>query len=413
MKRLALIGCLGTLLLPFTPVFATDLDLTLSTAQRHDIDFDTRTHTLGVRAVTYLGLIMCDYGRESGTTRIDTFDEIFGTQSVLTTNTNGYDATRLQCGYGLKLPLAGGELSGGLGMIRYRGETDTPVDGKEIELDALRLNATYVLGDYSTRLQLLQTRYDYLYHHLENDYDSLTAGQVRTLSLLGEWGALHGEAEYVAGEKEKSFTSPPLPLPDANSDYAQLTVSFGPAFDAATSAMGPLRYLAPTYTQGSERGSFNRLNIDSGIHGVVAGMAFGEIKLRLGYLQTQSSGRRDYSPVTADLAEALQSSRLSAELEGTGWSLKLENSRLTHDGYITVTSTPLPYTLLTGCATTSCTYDNVRKEDEWKISGRYRYSPRITVNGEFYQRERRDRQFEAAAHNYRETGGNLGIALSF
>ncbi|MCW8917220.1 MAG: hypothetical protein OQL08_00170 [Gammaproteobacteria bacterium] len=408
MKQLAVIGGLAALLLTSAPLLATDLTLTLSSTQRRDIDFDTRTHTLGVKAVTPFGLVMCDYGRESGDTRIDTFDEIFGLQSVLTNNTNGYDATRLQCGYGLKLPLAGGELSGALGAMRYRGKTDTPVDGKEIELDALRLDAHYLRGEYVTRLQLLQTRYDYLYHHLSGSYDSQTAGLVRTLELQGAWGAVHGEAHYVTGEKEKNFTSPPLPLPDVNFDYDQLTLSLGPTITA-----GPLRYLAPSYIQGSERGSFNRLNLDSGIHGIVAGLAFGEVTLRLGYLETESSGARDYTPVTDDLAEARQGSQLSAELEGTAWSLKLENNRFTHDGYITVTSTPLPYTVLTGCATTSCTYTNVRREDEWKLSGRYRYSTRIMVHGELYQRARRDRQFETDEHNYREAGGNIGLALSF
>lgn len=410
--QLTLLSGLTALLLPLTTVLAedkTDVTFTLSTAHRNDVDFDTRTHSFGIKAITPYGLITCDYGRESGDTRIDTFDNIFGTQSVLTTALNGYDANLMQCGYGMKLPLAGGELSGGLGMVRYRGKTDSPVDGKEIEQDALSLKANYEHGEYSTRVHLLETRYSYLYHHVSGNYDSLTDGRIRTLSLQGDWGPVYAELEQLHGDKEKYFTAPPLPLPDAGFDYDQLTVSLGPAFNGS----GMLRYLAPTYTSGSERGSFNRLTLDGGFRGLVAGLGFGETTLRLSYLDLQSAGRRDYSPVTTDMAETQHSSKLSAALEAPAWSLTLENNRSVHDGYITVTDSPIPYTLLTGCASASCDYDNVRREDEWKLSGQYRYSLQLTLQGQLYQRERTDQQFEVAEHNYRESGGKLGIAITF
>jgi hypothetical protein len=407
-----LLGCLTTLLLPLTTVTAkenTDITFTLSTAQRSDVDFDTHTDAFGIKAITPYGLITCEYGRESGNTRIDTFDNIFGTQSVLTTAVNGYDANLLQCGYGIKLPLAGGELSGGLGMVRYRGKTDSPVDGKEIEQDALSLKASYERSDYTTRMQLLETRYSYLYHHLSGSYDSLTDGRISTLVLQGDWGPVYAELEQLHGNKEKYFTAPPLPLPDAGFDYDQLTVSLGPAFNGR----GVLRYLAPTYTSGSERGSFNRLTLDSGFRGLIAGLGFGETTLRLSYLELQSAGRRDYSPVTSDMAETQHSSKLSAALEAQAWSLTLENNRSVHHGTITVTDSPIPYTLLTGCASASCDYDNVRREGEWKLSGQYRYSSQLTLQGQLYQRERTDQQFEVAEHNYRESGGKLGIAITF
>lgn len=411
--HLTLLGCLTTLLLPLTPVIAednTDITFKLSTTHRNDVDFDTQTHSFGVKAVTPYGLIACDYGRESGDTRIDTFDDVFGIQSVLTTTLNGYDADLLQCGYGMKLPLGGGELSAGLGMVRYRGKTDSTVDGKEIERDALRLATKYEHGEYSTQLQLLEASYDYLYHYLSGNYDSLTRGRIRTLALQGAWGPVHAELEQVHGDKEKSFTAPPLPLPLATFDYDQLTVSLGPAFDGG---MGVLRYIAPTYTSGSERGSFNRLTLDSGFRGLIAGFAFGETKLHLRYLDLQSAGSRDYSPVTADMAETLHSSKLSAELEAPEWSVKLENNRMVHDGYITVTDSPIPYTLLTGCPSASCSYDNVRHEDEWKLSGQYKYSAQLALQGELYQRERTDQQYEHTEHSYRESGGKLGIAITF
>jgi hypothetical protein len=415
-QRLLLLSALSPLLLPVAEPWAGEVTVTAATAQRSDIDFETRTHSLGVRAVTPYGMVTCDVGLESGTTRIDAFDDIFGNQSVLTTTENGYEANQLQCGYGLKLPLAGGELSGGIGMMRYRGETDERADGKAIELDVLRLSASYVHATSTTRLQLQESRYDFLYHHLSNSYDSLTTGRVRTAGLQGEWGPVYGEGEYVSGERGKHFVSAPLPLPDANFDHDQLTVSLGPALGGTSIAqglLGPLRYIAPTYVQGSERGSFNRLTIDSGLRGVVVGMAFGELQLRLHHLDLKSRGKRDYSPVTDNLVEARQSSKLALELEAPHWSLKLENNRFTHDGYITVTETPIPYTLLTGCASASCVYDNVRREDEWKLGGRYRYSPRIALNGEFYQRERHDQQYEASPHHYRESGGTLALAITF
>jgi hypothetical protein len=415
-QRLLLLSALSPLLLPAAASWAGEVTVTPATAQRSDIDFDTRTHSIGVKAVTPYGMVTCDVGLESGTTRIDTFDDIFGIQSVLVTTENGYEANQLQCGYGMKLPLAGGELSGGIGIMRYRGETDERADGKEIELDMLRLGASYVHGTYTTRLRLLESRYDYLYHHQSNSYDSLTTGRIRTAGLQGEWGPVYGEAEYVSGERDKHFNAAPLPLSDANFDYAQLTVSLGPALAGTPTTqgpMGPLRYIAPTYVQGSERGSFNRLTIDSGFRGVVVGMAFGELQLRLRHLDLKSRGERDYSPVTDDLAEARQSSKLALELEAPHWLLTVENNRFTHDGYITVTAAPIPYTLLTGCASASCSYENVRREDEWKLGVRYRYSPRFSLNGELYQRERHDQQYEEPPHRYRELGGKLALAITF
>ncbi len=421
-QPLILLGCLGGLFIPATSPLAqegTDISfaeervefsLLLNTAQRNDVDFDTATHTLGAKALTPYGLILCDHGMESGQTRIDTFDDIFGTTPVSATLWNDYDATLLKCGYGLKLPLAGGELSGGIGLLRYNGDTNTMQDGKEIDVDAFRLQAKYLQGDYDTRLQLVSKNYYYHYHYLTGDYDSITSGTIRTLNMQGDWGALYAELEQLHGDKQKQYVTPPLPLPYAEFDYDQLTASLGPSFSGAA---GALRYLAPTYVNGSERGTYNRLEIDNGFHGAIAGLEFGTTELRLGYLALQSTGSRDYSPVTTDLAEAMKSSKLVAELKATAWSLKLENNRMIHDGYITVSSSPIPYTLLTGCPVASCDYNNVRRENEWKLSGSYSYNKKVEWKGDLYRRQRQDTQYHYAERKYHETGGSIGVAYTF
>ena len=187
-------------------------------------------------------------------------------------------------------------------------------------------------------------------------------------------------------------------------------MSVGPAFKGT---MGPLRYIAPTYTSGSERGTYNRMALDNGFRGAIAAFNFGGTDLKLSYLSLESAGSRDYSPVTTDLAEARKSSTLMAELKTEKWSLKLENKRLIHDGYITVTSAPIPYTLLTGCPVASCDYNNVRRENEWKLSWDYQYSERIGLQGGLYQRQRRDTQYHNPERKYHENGGNIGIAYTF
>lgn len=421
-QQLTLLGCLSGLLLPATPLLAEEgTDITfaegaieitpsLTTAMRDDVDFDTATQTLGVKALTPYGLVMCDYGSESGETRIDTFDDIFGTQSVLTTLWRGYDASLVKCGYGLKLPLSGGELSGGVGLMRYRGETDSTLDGKEIDVDAFRLQAKYLHGDYDTRLQLVDQSFNYLYHYATGGYDSITAGTIRTINLEGDWGPVYAEAEHLHGDKSKDFIAPPLPLPYADFDYEQITVSLGPTLDGLP---GPLRYIAPTYISGSESGSFNRLTLKNGFRGVIAGMQFNGTELHLSYQNLQSAGSRDYSPVTTDLAEAMKRSKLGVELEADDWSIKLENNRLLHDGYIAITSSPIPYTLLTGCPAASCSYNNVRRENEWKLSWSYSYTDRIELQGDLYQRQRKDTQYEYAERKYDESGGNIGVAYTF
>jgi hypothetical protein len=398
--------CLLTSLIPAGLSQAAETTLQLSNKQRRDIDFDTSTLSIGAKAITSAGLFTCDVARETGESRIDTFDNIFGTQSVLTTTWNGYEADQLQCGYGMKIALAGGELSAGIGMMQYRGETDTTDDGKKVELDALRVSAQYVHGDYDTRVQLLERQYDYLYHYLVGAYDSDTNGRIRNVSLTGEWGPVHAEAEHLQGYKEKDFTTSLLPYADFN--YNQTTVSLGPSFNGS---MGALRYIAPTYTSGSERGSFSRLGLDNGIRGAVVGMLFGETKARLSYLNLQGAGRRDYSPVTTDLAESQHSTALVLELEAAKWSLKLENRQIEKNGYITITT--FPYDLMVGCSATPCSYNNYREEDELTFSGRYTYSPLITLHGELYQRRRKDQQYEAATRNYLESGGEIGLSVTF
>lgn len=409
-QHLALIICITTLLLPATTTLAqneTDITLELNTARRNDIDFSTATHSIGVKTTTPYGLIRCNYAKESGETRIDTFDDIFGISSILTASWKDYDANRLQCGYGLKLPLAGGELIGGIGLMRYQGETRVMPGGKEIELHATSLQAKYVHANTTTRMNLVDSHYGFLYHNLGAvNYDSDTRGHVRKVNLSGEWGPVYAEGEDLIGSKERIFTTPLFPYADVN--YQQTTLSLGPLFN---NGIGPLRYLALTYVTGSVSGSFNELQLDSGIRGAIAGMKFDTATLRLSYLNLQSVGSRDYSPVTNDLAEAKRSSSLALELENDNWSVKLENNRLHHEGYITAAN--VPYTIIVGCGPAPCDYNNAREEDEWKFYWRYDYSSRIGLLGEFYHRGRTDRQYELAEHKYSESGGNLGVAITF
>jgi hypothetical protein len=409
-QHFALISCITTLLPPATTTLAqdeTDITLELITAQHNDIDFTTATHSLGVKAKTPYGLVLCNYAKESGKTRIDTFDDIFGISSILTASWKDYDANRLQCGYGLKLPLAGGELSGGIGLMRYQGETSVMPAGKEIELHATSLQAKYVHANTTTRMNLVDSHYGFLYHNLGAlNYDSDTRGHVRKVNLSGEWGPVYAEGEDLIGSKERIFTTPLFPYADVN--YQQTTLSLGPLFN---NGIGPLRYLAPTYITGSVSGSFNELQLNEGIRGAIAGMKLGATTLRLSYLNLQSAGSRDYSPITNDLVEAKRSSSLALELENEKWDVKLENNRLHHDGYITATN--VPYTIIVGCGPAPCDYNNVREEGEWKLSWHYTYSPRIGLLGEFYNRARTDRQYELAEHKYSESGDNLGLAITF
>jgi hypothetical protein len=232
--------------------------------------------------------------------------------------------------------------------MKYQGETSVMPAGKEIELNATSLQAKYVHGRYTTRINLVDSRYGFLYHNVGAvNYDSDTRGHVRKLNLSGEWGSVYAEGENVLGSKERIFTTPLFPYADYN--YQQTTLSLGPLF---SNGAGPLRYLAPTFVTGSESGSFNELPLDSGIRGAIAGMKFGDTTLRLSYLNLQSVGSRDYSPVTNDLAEAKRSSSLALELENDKWSAKLENNRLHHDGYITAAN--VPYTIIVGCGSAPC-----------------------------------------------------------
>ena len=420
--RVPLLGCIVSLLIPTSPLIAADdtdvtfaendieVTVSLTTAQRNDVDFDTTTHTLGIKALTPYGLVLCEHGTESGDTRIDTFDNVFGTTLVSSTQLNGYDASLIKCGYGIKLPFSGGELSGGLGVLSYRGKTDTWDDGKEIELDGFRMQAKYLYGDTDTRLQLVNHSYSYNYHYMTWGHNSITTGTIRTISLQGDWGPIYAEGEHVHGDKLKEFVNPPLPLPNLDFDYEQEKVSVGPAFD---NTMGPLRYIAPTYTSGSERGSYNRMTLNNGFRGAIAAFNFGGTDLKLSYLGLESAGRRDFSPVTTDITETMKSRKLMAELKAEGWSVILENKRLIHNGYISVTSTPIPYTMLTGCPVASCDYHNVRRENEWKLSWDYAYSKQIELKGGLYNRQRSDTQYHNPERKYNETGGSIGVAYQF
>ncbi len=392
-----------------------EITTSLTVGQTDDIDFDTRSATLGLKAITPYGLMQCDFSRTTGETRVATFDDIFGVTPVGNMPWNNYDADKYQCGYGMKMPLLGGELVSGIGIMRYDGETDTFVDGKEITLDAASLKVSFSRGDYQTALKYIEKKYDFLYNYNTMGYNSDTSGKERSLELNGRWGAVHAEAEQVIGHKERAFTTALFPY--AELDYERTTVFLGPRFDGD----GPLRYIAPTFIGGSEPGSFNAMRIDRGLRGGVVGMEFDGITVRASYTDTSSEGSRDYSPVTTDLAEANTARKVAIALQGEKWSLKLENKRSRHDGYVTVTNvvieptTPIvfPYATLVGCGTPPCSYDNYREEREWKLSWRYDYSESLALLGDLYQRHREDQQFENAAHDYKESGGNIGVAVTF
>lgn len=402
---------IALILLP-APLFAAhenNIEGNVSFEQRRDIDFETTTWALGAKAITGYGMFLCNYGKDSGETRIDTFDNIFGTSAVRNFTWNAYNATRLKCGYGLKLPLYGGELRAGFGGTRYLGETDVSADGKEIDLYGTRLDVSYRRGDYHTQLQLKNKHYDYLYHYQTLSYDSDTQGTIRQLDLNGEWGSLHSELQRLDGHKEKTFSDPPLPLPNADFHYSQTTLSLGPQLKG--NVLG-IRYVAPTYVSGSERGSFNELDLQNGFRGAIIGGQFGETRIRLRYLDLTSSGSRDYSPVTTDMAEKRDSSLLAMSLQNDTWDLTLQNRRSVHHGYITVTSSPIPYTLMVNCASASCSYDNTREENEWTLKWRYHLTQRIVLGGKFYRRDRKDKQYEEPLNHYIESGGALGMSLA-
>lgn len=398
------VGCsLVTLATLATPLAAQpESTISLFGESRHDIDYDTSSRGIGLRFITPAGLFQCDYSEERGETRVASFDNIYGIDSVLSRAWQDYTARSRQCGYGMQLPLMGGMLKAGIGGRHYDGSTGNLSDGKYVDAQGAQLLVDYERGGYLSHISWQEKRFDVT--HMAPLYDSFITGLEQQLHLGADSPRLHMDILRTSGDKENAYTTPLFPANHFR--YAYTTLAAGPAF----AGLGMSRlYVAPLLGTGSRQGSYMALDGGSGLRGIQLGGQWGEVELRLAWSQFKGEGDISYQPVSNDMHEMMRNNTVSLGLLSPGWSFSLQHERSDHDGEVAIELLN-PYGYLVGG---TGDYTNNRLEDRWLAEASYRLTQSLGLKGTLYRNDRSDQQYNYPDHDYSESGGSLSLSLFF
>lgn len=274
--------------------------LSLSTNTRNDIDYSTLTLSLAGSAITKIGKLNCQAGRETGDTRIDSFNEIFGLDSVLQAEWMDYSADRLKCSYGMMMDIATGRLTVGLGFDKYNGSTEFIAGGKKNDIDGLGLLLDYEFSDQKHRLSVINKDMVFLSRHTVSygDYDSNTHLNYSEFDYTGSLQSAYISIKHSRGEKSNRYTTPLLP--DNNINYALTQFSAGPVFKLKNNAR---LTITPLLISGSDRGSFNALKRKTELNGIEGSYKGSEYSITLVASAFYGQGKRSYRPATDKLLE--------------------------------------------------------------------------------------------------------------
>lgn len=378
-------------------------EIDLLSKNQNDVDVRTTTYGIGASRITPFGLLGCSYEKESGESRIDSFNNIFGISSILNNPWHHYEADKKACKYGIKLDVAGGTLKAGIGYRDYQGQTELVAGGKSNHMVGKGLDMTFSKGDKKYRLKHVRKYADIFARF--TSYDNLVALNENVTSLSFNNGKYKIVLEDTDGIKRDEFS---VPLFASNIlAYRYQTLEIGKTLKQDKQSF----YLAPVFITGSERGTFNPLETDPAFHGVRLKYKTGKASYAFSVLQSDGSGRRVYLPATNWLEEYKEATRYQLQYECNKWKLKLENARSKHVGSIDIQWEP--YQTFAGNPGISDIYHNSRQEDTWKLDLEYKLLKQSVLAIKFTHSDKHDIQYSYAPHDYSEQVAMLGFKTRF
>ena len=372
---------------------------------REDIDYSTLTVGIGGSAVTTVGKFDCTIARTKGRTRIDSFNNIFGVDSVLNSEWKDYAANRLGCLYGIRFDAAGGTVTAGVGYDDYRGKTADEPGGKTVEVRGGGLNLDYVAGERRVSLNWRQKAFDILHRNEASygSYDSLIRLDTQSLLLQAALRTVFIEVEHVRGDKENAYSTPLFPT--NTFAYVHTQIAVGPLVSVSDHASV---HIAPLLTQGSYRGSFMPLETETALNGLIVGFSRREVEIGFRASRFDGQGERPYLPVTDRIAETKAYARFELDIALPRWEFGIINSRYRHTGNVTVG--PPIYVAILG---RPGPFENLRRENKWSARIQHSVDARLSLALNMYYTRREDRQYDFPEHRYSERGGGLVADYAF
>lgn len=348
---------------------------------RDAFNYRTNIYELTLEPLTRIGQFTLALGRESGDTMtvgplllpsVDRNHLLTGT-TTLRKPSQSWLADKYRLSYGLALPLAGGELLGGVGLGGYSGNTDavSGLDSKDIDLFEYGGQATWSRNrtrlDFALRLNRLDIdtgspQYNTIINRRERE-GSLDL----TLPLSATWG-VEGGLNYR--DKEQKLDFAPLVFPRHRQRAQRVTWRIGANHGKIPGIS--LLSLGAIINHGEESGS-------------VIARPLGDIGDNLGfYLQAETAGGTKYALTlerlaghgsesyltnNRDLTEKLNQSELTLLIGRGEKTLELRHLRSKSSAYISDAGPwePLLAPFPTGTAPTRSHW----RERAWQLALKY------------------------------------------
>ena len=375
--------------------------VSLSFKDRDDIDYRTKEKGIALSTITPIGLVGCSFAETTGTSRINSFNNIFSLKSLLVQPWLNYKADKITCKYGVKAPVAGGTLKTELGYQDYDGQTERITGGKDINATGKSVAMTYEKGLHSLRMKHARKDVDGFIRYSNYDSTLDTNKSITELSYSNPELSIH--LEDTDGDKNHAFTS--ALIPDKRFSYRYQTLEIGKTFQREN---GDAFFVAPIFINGSQAGTFNPLQTDNILHGVHLKYLTDKRSYAFKIFDFEGKGDRAYSPVTDRLYEVSKSRHYQFEYIDSKWKVMLENLQTDNTGTITISSSP--YTVLAGGAGT---YNNKREINKWELNAEYAYTEQLSLLISHYQNRVSDYQYNFADNNYTEKAFSLGVKYKF
>lgn len=398
--------CLPLLLSLCQPALAMkDPTATGYTRYRDDIDYATRRYGLGGSVITDTGKFDCLLEKRTGETRIDSFNEIFGLESVKNARWLDYSGNRVKCSYGLAFDLAGGKLTAGVGFDQLHAKTELIPGGKKNDIDGMGLKIGYKNKHQKHDLTITKNKLVGFSRHetAYANYDDTTTLEFIQLDYTGMINPVYLSIHYTNGEKTNFYTTPLLPVNTFN--YGLTQIAAGPLLNMSGKAS---LYIAPILTTGSDWGSFNALDSQTEISGLKTGYQGNQYSITFVANRFEGTGRRPYPPATDELFENKETSYYFIHADFFSWNIEIGNSRYTHLGSVAVTG-PVYIAILGG----SGPFINQRNENKWQGSVGYQFDNNLSLDVELYYTQRKDKQYSFPVHKYSEKGAQISMLVRF
>lgn len=310
--------------------FSKDLDNNVSVSYLKTDKTDYVSKGAGVSAsrVFSFGKVEGVYEKECGETRIDPFKNVFSFASKDVQPWLDYCSTTKGLKVGTKLPVFGGDLvlGAGYGVQDYLTENNLENEpGKDISLSQKGVKVGFSNDEFSANFDFKRQDEDYSLDLVSGlgPINNMTFKKRDILELDVDFSNFSLNVLRTAGSRFDEYSNPLLG--DVSHSYSGNRFYLG-------AKVGDLE-IGPVFRSGSVEGSYTRIDLDSGLVGVMGEYCLSDDSgVSFGFEKYSGSGARELFPISNEISESLDKKVMSVGYFDSDFKVSLSRDESVNTG---------------------------------------------------------------------------------